>query len=118
MKKPLFILLFTISLFHTSLFGQWVKQTIPVNKPISGIKFIDSLKGWACTSISIVNDTSYILSTTNGGGSWSIQYKAYGTTFTCISTITSNILYVGGYDALNNIDQFLKSTNGGLNWIN
>jgi len=118
LKKILYILFFTISLFNTSLFSQWFKQTIPVNKPISGIKFIDSLKGWACTSISIVNDTSYILSTTNGGGSWSIQYKAYGTTFTCISAITGNILYVGGYDALNNIDQFLKSTNGGLNWIN
>ncbi|MEO8513565.1 MAG: T9SS type A sorting domain-containing protein [Ignavibacteria bacterium] len=118
MKKLLLILLFTISLFHTSLFAQWQKQTIPVNKPISGIKFIDSLKGWACTSISIVNDTSYIINTTNGGSNWSIQYKAYGTTFTCIAAITSNILYVGGYDASNNIDQLLKSSNGGMNWIN
>ncbi|MEO8513566.1 MAG: hypothetical protein ABI543_08405, partial [Ignavibacteria bacterium] len=69
MKKLLLILL----IVHCSLqivFAQWVKQTLPVNKPISGIKFIDSLKGWACTSISIVNDTSYIINTTNGGSNW------------------------------------------------
>lgn len=120
MKKLLLLItLFTLITQYTQYTqSQWIQQTVPVSKPITGIKFLNTQTGWACTSISIVNDTSYIINTTNGGSSWSIQHNAYGTTFTCFAAITSNILYVGGYDALNNIDQLLKSSNGGLNWIN
>ncbi len=47
MKK--LILLFTLYTLLTphSIHSQWYQQQVPVNKPITGIKFIDTLKGWA-----------------------------------------------------------------------
>jgi photosystem II stability/assembly factor-like uncharacterized protein len=118
MKKLLFILLFTISLFHNSLHSQWVKQTIPVNKNVTGIKFIDSLRGWACTNISTLGDTSYIIHTTNGGTNWYIQFIAPDVFFNSLFAINSNIVYVGGYNGGNNTFMLLKTTNGGINWTN
>lgn len=113
MKKLLFILLFTISLFHTSLFSQWFKQTIPVNKPISGIKFIDSLKGWACTSISTLGDSSFIMHTTNGGVNWNIQLTVANIALYAISIIDANTGYCGGSSGPGRL---FKTTNGGVNW--
>ena len=113
MKKLLFISLFTISLFHTSLFGQWIKQTIPVNKSISGIKFIDSLKGWACTSISTLGDSSFIMHTTNGGVNWNIQLTVANIALYAISIIDANTGYCGGSSGPGRL---FKTTNGGINW--
>lgn len=113
MKKLLLILLFTISLFHTSLFAQWVKQTIPVNKPISGIKFIDSLKGWACTNWTPTFDSSYILNTINGGVNWNIQYRG-AVSLQAIIMLDANTGYCGGGDGGGG--KLYKTTNGGLNW--
>jgi len=113
MKKLLFILLFTISLFQTSLFGQWFKQTIPVNKPISGIKFIDSLKGWACTSISTLGDSSFIMHSTNGGVNWNIQLTVANIALYAISIIDANTGYCGGSSGPGRL---FKTTNGGINW--
>jgi len=117
MKKLLLILLI-VNCSLPIVNSQWVKQTIPVNKPISGMKFIDSLKGWACTNISTLGDTSFIISTTNGGVNWNIQYTAPNVFFNSLFAINSSIVYVGGYDGGNNIYMLLKSTNGGLNWVN
>jgi photosystem II stability/assembly factor-like uncharacterized protein len=117
MKKLLLLItLFTLYTQYTQ--SQWVKQTIPVNKPISGIKFIDSLKGWACTNISALGDTSFIMNTNNGGENWNIQYTAPNVFFNSLFVINSSIVYIGGYDGGNNIYMLLKSTNGGLNWVN
>jgi photosystem II stability/assembly factor-like uncharacterized protein len=116
--KKLLLLITLFTLFTQYTQSQWVKQTIPVNKPISGIKFIDSLKGWACTNISTLGDTSFIINTTNGGVNWNIQYTAPNVFFNSLFVINSSIVYVGGYDGGNNIYMLLKSTNGGLNWVN
>jgi len=90
-----------------------VKQTIPVNKPISGIKFIDSLKGWACTNISTLGDTSFIINTTNGGVNWNIQFVAFNIALYAISIIDANIGYCGGSSGPGRL---FKTTNGGINW--
>lgn len=117
MKKLLLILLIVNCSFPI-VKSQWTKQTLPVNKNISGIKFIDSLRGWACTNISVLGDTSFIINTTNGGTSWNIQHAAPGTFFNSISVINSGRIFVGGYDGVNNIYMLLRSTNAGLNWVN
>ncbi|MEO8515025.1 MAG: T9SS type A sorting domain-containing protein, partial [Ignavibacteria bacterium] len=99
-------------------YTQWVKQTIPVNKPISGIKFIDSLKGWACTSIGTGGaNYAYILYTTNGGTNWLLQDSSFNATYGAICILNSNIAYCGGYDFTSNSANLKKTTNGGANWI-
>lgn len=113
MKKLLLIIFFVFCLFTSAFQSQWVKQTIPVNKPISGIKFIDSLKGWACTSISTLGDTSFILNTTNGGVNWNIQFVAFNIALYAISIIDANIGYCGGSSGPGRL---FKTTNGGINW--
>ncbi|MEO8513980.1 MAG: T9SS type A sorting domain-containing protein [Ignavibacteria bacterium] len=114
MKKLLLLItLFSISLFHTSLFAQWVQQTVPVSKPITGIKFIDTNTGWACTSISTLGDTSFILNTTNGGVNWNIQFVAFNIALYAISIIDANTGYCGGSSGPGRL---FKTTNGGINW--
>ena len=117
MKKLLFILIFTISLFHTSLFSQWVQQSVPVTKPITGIKFIDVNIGWACTEYTGSPNTGYILYTSNGGTNWIIQDSTVNATFGALSLINANVLYCGGYDFSTNSANLKKTTNGGLNWV-
>ena len=118
MKNPLHILFFTLFTFLTShsIHSQWVQQTVPVSKPITGIKFIDSLKGWACTSFGTQLDTAYVLHTTNGGTNWFVQYVSLNATFGAISVIDSNIIYAGGFDMANTAN-LVKTTNGGLSWL-
>ena len=120
MKKSLQILiLFFIvncSLLTVNCYSQWVQQTVPVSKPITGIKFIDILKGWAIVTNSSF-DTSNILHTTNGGTNWFVQFTTTnGGEYNAISVIDSNIIYAGGGDA-SATAYLTKSTNGGLNWI-
>ena len=118
MKKLLLILFFTLYtlLTQSTLYSQWVQQTVPVSKPITGIKFIDSLRGWACTSIGTGGfNECYILHTTNGGTNWFVQYTAPNATFNAICVIDSNYIYAGGDSAAT--AKFSKTTNGGLNWI-
>ena len=117
-KYKLCIFLFFILFYLTgsNCYSQWVQQTIPVSKPITGIKFIDSLRGWACTSIGTGGfNECYILHTTNGGTNWFVQYTAPNATFNAICVIDSNYIYAGGDSAAT--AKFSKTTNGGLNWI-
>lgn len=117
MKKLLCTLLFAISLFHTSLLAQWVQQSVPVSKPITGIKFINANTGWACTENSGTPNRAYILYTSNGGTNWIIQDSVNNATYGAISIINSNTGYCGGYDFPSNSANLKKTTNGGLNWV-
>ncbi len=116
MKKLLCILIFTISLFHTSLFSQWIQQTVPVSKPITGIKFIDVNTGWALSSSTSSLDTCYILYTSNGGTNWSVQYTSINSMYLALSVVDANTVYAGGGTTLSTAN-LTKTTNGGLNWI-
>lgn len=115
--KKLLIILFAISLFHTSLYAQWVQQTVPVSKPITGIKFIDANTGWACTENTGSPNRAYIIYTSNSGTNWIIQDSVNNATYGAISVINNNIVYCGGYDFSSNSANLKKTTNGGLNWI-
>lgn len=114
MKKLLLILL----IVHFSLpivNSQWVQQSVPVSKPITGIKFIDANTGWACTSLGTGGaNYGYILHTTNGGTNWFIQDSSFNTNYKALCVINGNVIYCGG-DTLGN-GKLSKSTNGGLNW--
>jgi photosystem II stability/assembly factor-like uncharacterized protein len=112
MKKLLLLItLFTLLTQHTQ--SQWVQQTVPVSKPIQGIKFIDSLTGWACTGNTGSPNEGYVLHTTNGGTNWFIQLTNPSTSFNAIAVINANVIYAGGSDGNGRL---FKSTNGGTNW--
>ena len=86
MKKIILFILFTFLTLQTQrTISQWYQQQVPVSKPITGIKFIDSLKGWACTDYTPQYDTGYILTTTNSGTNWYVQLKASHVSFYSIS---------------------------------
>ncbi|HRF66648.1 MAG TPA: T9SS type A sorting domain-containing protein [Ignavibacteria bacterium] len=115
--KKLLLILFTISLFHTSLLAQWVQQTVPISKPITGIKFIDANTGWACTDNTGSPNRAYIIYTSNSGTNWIIQDSVNNATYGAISVINNNTVYCGGYDFSSNSANLKKTTNGGLNWV-
>jgi len=112
------------SLLTVNCYGQWFKQPIPVNQNVYGIKFIDTLNGWACTAKfnATQQDTAFIIHTTNGGANWFIQYyKPTIQGFSAITMVNNMVGYAAG-DSMQG--QFgggsilIKTTNGGLNWFN
>ncbi len=116
MKKPLLKLFFAFCLLPFHLHTQWVQQTVPVSKPITGIKFIDANTGWACTSIGMGGQNyAYILHTTNGGTNWFIQDSSFNSDYNALSVVDANIVYAGG-DSVG-FGKLAKTTNGGINWI-
>lgn len=117
------ILFFIIGLGFTDTptpFG-WYQQFMPNlnGHQISDIFFLDSLTGWAVTPGVVLNDTAYVLKTTNSGDNWFIANVRTGqfvghnkikflnslTGFVCGNFQTT------GYRGIN------KSTDGGFNWI-
>ncbi len=117
------ILAFTISFnFSDNRSGGWQQQFLPNlnGRTISDITFLDSLTGWAITPYTNINDTAYVLKTTNGGDNWNFanirsgQFVGYNK----IHFLNLNTGFVCGayqsgvYTCLN------KSTNGGTNWFN
>jgi len=116
MKNKVLIIFILTLLIQCDLRSQWYQQSIPVSNPITGLEFVDSLKGWASTSSNL--DTSYILHTTNGGANWNIQYRITGADFEVLDAIDSSVIYAGGYRYSGPPwSVLLKTTNGGINWI-
>ena len=116
-KLILLLTLFTLYTLNTHYtLSQWVQQSVPVSKPIQGIKFIDSLKGWACTSLGTGGlNYSYILHTINGGTNWFIQDSSFNSDYNALSVVDANITYAGG-DSVG-YGKLAKTTDGGLNWV-
>jgi hypothetical protein len=95
--------------------GWYIQYTPYGNRPINDIMFLDSLNGWAVTSM--VNDTAYILKTTNGGNNWTIipryQPGYAGSGLSRIQMLNLSTGFAcGGYG--NSV--IIKTTNGGYNW--
>ena len=109
-----FFSIFMLIALPAHLHSQWIPQSIPVNKPIMGIDFVNDSKGWAISYNTLTSDTAYIIGTTDGGTSWNIQYRGDIGLY-CINAIDNNTCYAGGADT-NGFSVFLKTTNGGLNW--
>ncbi|MBK7253812.1 MAG: T9SS type A sorting domain-containing protein [Ignavibacteria bacterium] len=114
--KNKILLIFLLSLITQSfLYSQWIQQSVPVDKPISGIEFVNANTGWAVTERFTNMDTSYILYTSNGGTNWNIQYFGNFRLY-CLNVINENIVYAGGTGG--GTAKLFKSSNGGVNWIN
>jgi len=111
--KFIFVIAFIIIIQSVS-YSQWIPQSIPVNKPIIGIEFVNENTGWAISYNTLTSDTAYIIGTSNGGATWNIQFRGDIGLY-CMSAIDNNICYAGGADT-NGFSIFLKTTNGGKNW--
>ncbi len=115
--KNKILLIFLLSLITQSfLYSQWIPQSVPVDKPIVGLEFVDRNTGWAITQNFSLTDTSYILATTNGGTNWVIQYRANNVSLYSMDALDNNICYAGGSDVDGN-SIIYKTINSGLSWI-
>ena len=117
------ILAFTVAFnFSDNRSGGWYQQFLPNigNRQISDIFFLDSLTGWSVTPYTGMNDTAYVLKTTNGGDNWNIanvragRFVGYNKVLflNSVTGFVCGVYQSGVYTGVN------KSTNGGLNWIN
>jgi photosystem II stability/assembly factor-like uncharacterized protein len=80
----------------------WTQLSIPNNKPIDKIYFLDSLTGFLCTN-------GKLLKTTNGGASWTSSYAHPSLYFNDVTFINKDT----GFVASNGI---LKTLDGGTTW--
>jgi photosystem II stability/assembly factor-like uncharacterized protein len=92
----------------------WLKQSSPTNQKLNNLSFIDSLHGW------VSGDSGVILHTSNGGANWNIQETGLNDRIWDIFFIDENTGWATGF-RLTKTAYFpimLKTTNGGINWIN
>lgn len=103
MKKHLYIILFTISLFPTSLFAQWVQQTLPVSGQINDLVFLNKDTGF------VAMDNSNFLRTTNGGTNWTLISNFRILVMNKIDSVTAY-----GMGVVNS--KIYRTFNGGTSW--
>lgn len=111
------ILLFIIGFnFSDVMVGNWYQQFMPNigGRNIADITFTDSLNGYILTTR--VNDTSFILSTTNMGNTWFLNRADSGAIFNRVQFLNQSTGFVGGYIKVGPSYYILKTTNSGLNW--
>lgn len=78
-------------------------------RSLKDITFTDSLTGYVITTRLSLNDTSFILKTTNGGDNWIFNHSDSGFLYQRIQFINKSTGYVGG-------QHLIKTTNAGENW--
>lgn len=93
---------------------------------ISATSFADTLHGWAVGyNASLLNhndDEPVLLSTTNGGATWtpnsipSSLPLSSNSIYTGISAISSLNIWIVGYEYANSVSFALHTSNGGANW--
>ena len=91
--------------------GAWRQQFMPDlgGQSISDVTFLDSLIGFAVTQSATVNDTGYILKTSNGGEIWNIVYRSVDN-YCNVQFVNETTGFVAG-------GALLKSTNSGEDWF-
>jgi hypothetical protein len=89
-------------------------------RSISDITFIDSLTGWAVTPYLAVNDTSFVLKTSNGGDDWFIQHTRSGQFVGSnrVYFLNSSTGFTAGVSNMPAYSAILKTTDGGNSWFN
>ena len=113
----MFIFIVALAFPHNQV-GNWYQQFLPniSGRQINDITFTDSLNGFAVTNE--VSDTSFVLRTTNGGDSWSINHFDTGIcSYYSVQFINSNTGFVSGFINNGSNYRLLKTTNSGNTWI-
>ncbi len=109
------ILIFFATTFETDSPPGWFQQVLPVNDQINDIFFLDSLTGWVVTAgASSGSDTGYVMKTTDGGNSWSVQLNQI-LNLNVVQFLDANTGYAGGGYGFPRI---IKTTNAGNSWNN
>lgn len=98
--------------------GNWYQQFLPnlSGRQVKDITFLDSLNGFIITNRLSLNDTSFVLKTTNGGDNWTINRADESYLFSKIQFINQNTGFIGGFIEIASSYYILKTTNKGLNW--
>lgn len=81
--------LFFLLLVTQICFAQWYQQTSGTTRDLNGLAFYDLNNGIA------VGDSGIILSTTNGGTTWTLQSSVTNTNLYAVSYISANWVAVG-----------------------
>jgi photosystem II stability/assembly factor-like uncharacterized protein len=95
----------------------WQQQFLPFlnNRPLADMDFVDSLVGIGITGDDSVNDTNYIIKTTDGGNKW-FTVGNYFRDFAKVKFIDKKTGFIcGGYNVLGG-GILLKTTNTGDTW--
>lgn len=113
MRKLLYIIpLFIFAFTFTGDPSSWTQLTLPVNRVVSDIFFVDSLNGWTVTDWGPNFDTGFVIHSSDGGQNWDIQYNA--------NAGFKNVYFFNkdtGYACANNGHGIIyKTTNGGIIW--
>lgn len=97
--------------------SQWVTRNSGVNATLRDVDFVDSLHGWS------VGDSATIISTTDGGDTWTRQFESIDTVeFLFVQFIDRNHGFVGG-NKITTLPTYqtgqaviLTTTDGGDHW--
>jgi len=87
----------------------WNKSDMPFK--FIEASFLDNNTGYALAKSSNQGDTTVVLKTTNGGGSWSNYRLRKNNSFKGVKVINTNLAYV--FETGN----FHRTTNAGLSWV-
>ena len=101
--KSLILILFVFCFFASSSEAQWIKQFSP-DHDLYDIEFINRYTGWTCGE-------NHIYKTTDGGISWNEQSHPNTSLIEQIFPLSDRVAYAAGWW------NFLKTTDGGDNWI-
>ena len=109
--RTILFLFFLIALNNALSQQYWLQQPCPTTKKLTRIVFADTLYGW------IAGDSGAVLHTINGGQNWTVQQSE---TFASISDVfflnrQKGWLIANDFGPEGSL--FLKTTNGGNNWI-
>jgi len=110
------VLFFIIAFnFQDNRTGGWYQQWLPNlnGRSISDITFTDSLTGFAITPYVALNDTAFVIKTTNGGDNWYINniFTGQYSGFKRLAFLNTNTGFIVGNSGM------YKTTNSGSNWI-
>jgi photosystem II stability/assembly factor-like uncharacterized protein len=101
--------------FQDSKTGGWYQQWLPNlnGRALSDITFSDSLTGFAVTPYVALNDTGFVVKTTDGGDNWFINtiFTGQYSGFNRVVFLNSNTGFIVGNSGM------YKTTNSGNNWI-
>jgi len=101
--------------FQDNRTGGWYQQWLPNlnGRSISYITFTDSLTGFAITPYVALNDTAFVIKTTNGGDNWFINniFTGQYSGFKRLAFLNTNTGFIVGNSGM------YKTTNSGSNWI-